>query len=582
MGVRLLYLFEIEGSPLFSHPVVDAETYAHQAAELAAGNWLGRGEGPFWQPPLYPYFLGVVKTLFPQAFWYAARLIQGALGALSCALVVGLGRRFFTPGIGLAAGLAAALYGPLIFYDGELLPATLVICLNLLALGLLARGGGRWHWLGTGVVLGLAGLAAAQSLVFAAVAAGWSYQQGWKQGRALALERAGLLALGVVLVLAPVSLRNYLIGGDAVLISYNGGVNFYLGNNPEYERTVNVRPGWEWDDLVGMPLEAGITQPSQKAAFFYAKSWEYIHGQPFDYLGLLARKAWTFWQGDELGRNQDIYYWRKYSVLLRGLLWKVGLAFPFGVVAPLALLGLGLTLRRREAMLPLLFVAAHFAVVIAFFVADRYRLPAVPVLLLFAAQGAWWLWGNRRRRQGGLVLAGVTLLFLLCNWGLPPMQMGGDAAIHYNLGKAYAQEQRAPEARAEYAEAVRLDSTYWQAWLNLGSMEGVAGRMAEAAGIFERVARARPGQLEAWMNLAHARLALQQGQAAEKAYAEALKLPSPHRPQIYMELMGLHLQAGEFSQAGEVMAQAQRDYPQDAARIRQVYEQMKARILGGK
>ena len=84
------------------------------------------------------------------------------------------------------------------------------------------------------------------------------------------------------------------------------------------------------------------------------------------------------------------------------------------------------------------------------------------------------------------------------------------------------------------------------------------------------------------MNLAHARRALQQGHAAREAYAEALKLPSPHRPQIYLELMGFHLQAGEFGRAAEVVAQAQRDYPQDAARIRQVYEQMQARVLGGK
>jgi hypothetical protein len=377
-----------------------------------------------------------------------------------------------------------------------------------------------------------------------------------------------------------VSLRNYLIGGDAVLISYNGGVNFYIGNNPQYERTVNIRPGWEWDDLVGLPLEAGIERPSRKAQFFYAKSWEYISGQPLDYLGLLGRKAWTFWQGDEVGRNQDIYYWRNYSALLGGLLWKAGLAFPFGLVAPLSLLGLGLTLCRREGVLLLLLVAAHFAAVIAFFVADRYRLPAVPVLLLFAAQGACWLWAHRQLWQGKLALAGVALLLLLCNWGLPPMQMGGDAAIHYNLGQAYAREQRIAEARAEYAQAVGLDSTYWQAWLNLGSMEALSGRMAEAAGIFERVARARPGQLEAWMNLAHARLALQQGPEAKRAYAEALKLPSPHRPQIYAELMGFHLRAGEFREAEKVLAQAKSEYPQEAARFEQAYEQMKARVLG--
>jgi hypothetical protein len=570
LGVRLCYLFEIDDGPLFRHPVVDAETYARHAAALAGGNWLGRGEGPFWQPPLYPYFLGVVKTLFPDAFWHAARLLQCLLGTLSCGLTWWLGRRFFSPGIALAAGLAAALYGPLIYHDGELLPATLGTCLNLLGLALLARG----RWLGAGAALGLAGLAVAPSLVFAAAALGWIAAQGWKEGRALA--RAGLFALGVGLVLAPVGLRNYLVGGDAVLLSYNGGVNFYLGNNPDYERTVNIRPGWEWDDLVGMPLEAGIVRPGEKSRFFYAKAWEYIRSRPLDYLGLLCRKAWSFWQGDEPGRNQDVYYWRNHSVLLSGLLWKYGLAFPFGLVAPLALLGMGLAWRRREWLLPLLLAASHFAAATAFFVADRYRLPAVPALLLFAACGAGWLWEKRRP----WALAGAGVLLVLCNWNLPPMRMEGDAAIHYNLGQAHAKEGRVARARAEYAEAVRLDSTYWQAWLNLGSAEALLGRMGEAAEIFARVARARPMQLEAWMNLAHARLALEQGQAAQEAYAAALALPSPHRPRLYVELMGLHLRAGDFGAAERVLAQAEGEYPQEAARLAQLYGQMKAKVLG--
>ena len=58
LSLRLVHAFQMSASPLFTMPAVDAATYAEQAASLAEGNWLGRGQGPFWQPPLYPYFSG--------------------------------------------------------------------------------------------------------------------------------------------------------------------------------------------------------------------------------------------------------------------------------------------------------------------------------------------------------------------------------------------------------------------------------------------------------------------------------------------------------------------------------------------
>ena len=64
---------------------------------------------------------------------------------------------------------------------------------------------------------------------------------------------------------------------------------------------------------------------------------EYMQNAPLAYMGLLAAKIVQFWRGDEIERNQEMYYWRKYSNVLAGTLWKWGVAFPFGLVSPLAL-----------------------------------------------------------------------------------------------------------------------------------------------------------------------------------------------------------------------------------------------------
>ena len=339
LALRVAYILEADASPLFEHPAVDAKTYTHHAQRLAAGNWLGVGEGPFWQPPLYPYFLGAVKVLFPESFFYAVRFAQALLGALVCAMSWWIGRALFNPAVGLLAGIGAALCGPLIFFDGELLPASLAAFVDLLALVVLLRvwrRPSRWGFLGAGAAFGVGALAVPTVLTFAvAVPIVLLWRAPCRQG----LIWTGAFALGVILAVTPVAWRNWAIGGDGVGISYNAGINLYIGNNPDYAETVAIRPGWEWDDLVTQPARAGIERPSAKSAYFAERAWGYIKGDPTGWLGLMGHKLGAFWHGDERGRNQPIYFWRTYSNVLSASLWKAGIAFPFGLVAPLGAVG---------------------------------------------------------------------------------------------------------------------------------------------------------------------------------------------------------------------------------------------------
>ena len=154
---------------------------------------------------------------------------------------------------------------------------------------------------------------------------------------------AGAFALlGVILAIAPVAWRNWAIGGDGVGISYNAGINLYIGNNPDYAETVAIRPGWEWDDLVTQPAREGIERPSAKSAYFAARAWDYIRGDPIGWLGLMGRKLGAFWHGDERGRNQPIYFWRTYSTGAVGDFVESGYCLPlwlggsFGAVGHVA------------------------------------------------------------------------------------------------------------------------------------------------------------------------------------------------------------------------------------------------------
>ena len=578
LAIRVAYIFQIETSPLFAHPPVDGLTYIEHAEDLAAGNWLGQGREAFWQPPLYPYVLGLLYALSSDLFFYAVRFFQALCGALLCVLTWSLGRQLFNPAVGTAAAGAAALYGPLIFFDGEILPATLGTFLNMAGLALLLRALRRPSFLrfaGAGLVFGLAVLTVATVLSFALGAAIYICYEIRKQNRPLRLPSAFLL--GLLLAIAPVTLRNYAIGGDAVLISANAGINFYLGNNPDYQRTVDIRPGWEWYELLNRAkVEAQAERLVQQSDFYLDKAREYIVAQPIDYLVLLAQKTHLFWQGDEIGRNQDLYFWRRYTAILSATMWKWGLAFPFGLIGPLALVGLALAIRHRACSLPLLFVVLYSLSVIAFFVTARYRLPVIPLLLVYAAYGGYCAVNALKQRRfsaAAAMAAGVIFCMVFANVSLAPMNMEGDAAVHYNLGNAYAKQGELERAQAAFKRAVYFDSAYWQAWYNLASVQAAQGQAGAAVPTFQRVLRVYPQRVMVWISLARAHRQLGENDQALKAYETALhRNPSAFNFYgSYSELIDLYLQQDQVPKAERVLEIASKYHPAEAQRLRELY-----------
>ena len=171
--VRLFYLIEINSIPLFYHLAGDGRTYYEWGQKIAAGDWLG--QGVFYQAPLYPYFLGFLQTIFGHNLWLI-RLIQIALGAISCALIFAAGRNLFSRRAGIAAGLILACYGPGVFFDGLIEKSILDFFLLSILLWLLSQlaATAPWsRWLALGAVLGLLGLSRENALILAVVVPIW-------------------------------------------------------------------------------------------------------------------------------------------------------------------------------------------------------------------------------------------------------------------------------------------------------------------------------------------------------------------------------------------------------------------------
>ncbi|MEW6752954.1 MAG: tetratricopeptide repeat protein [Candidatus Latescibacterota bacterium] len=564
LAVRLACLLESRSSPFFDAPVVDAKTFYDHARRIAGGDWLG-GPEPFWQPPLYTYFLALHYLLFPEAFFVAVRLTQVLLGTASCLLTYILARRVAGPTTALMAGGLAALYGPLIYYDVELLAVPVEVFLDLVLLWAVCRAMERpapGRWAEVGAVAGLAALTRPNVLLFAAALAVWL---GWRgrAGRGVAPGGARLhlglvAALALVAAVLPVTLRNQVVGGDLVLISHNGGVNFYIGNNARYDSTVAIHPGRQWEMLVTEPVRAGFTRPSQRSGYFFRKGLRYVADSPAGWLGLLCRKTFAFWSGPEVKRNQDPYYARQHSRVLRWLLWDRWVSFPFGLIGPLSLLGLAITWRQRAPGLEVLrlFVLAYGASVVLFFPAARYRAPAVPVLLVFAACALADLGRAWRQRRHGLVLRGTGLAALTAVLNAPAgPPLARDAQLQHDLGEVYLRKGDLEGAVAHSLRALELEPDYDSALHNLALAHLRAGEPARAASEARLALQVHPRRADTRVVLAQALIALGQQQEAEGELCEALRL-DPQDGGAHYQHGRLLLAEGRYAEAVEPLRRA--------------------------
>ncbi len=410
-AIRLAHAAFIARTPFFEGPVIDAHTYRRLAAHIAATFDFG---GAFYQPPLYPAFLALLERLGLGSPW-AVAIVLALLGALTAALMVPVGRALACDAtrarrVGLGAGIVTALYGPLVLFDLELLPPSVVnlAMIGALALALCAARVGI-----ADAALGLLlGLAAIGFSLIALVAPGLL---ALRARRVASGRRIGALLLALVCAAPPLAwtaLHNAEHGGRGVVVSFNTGLNLWLGNNPNWRETWRARPGAQFEPEFERPDREGATTPAARSRYFIRLAVQDAIARPLAALQRTSEKFYYVLHGREIRRNQDIGTLREASPILRGLLWEAGVCFPFGLLLPLALLGLARRGRKGDIRMLAATSLAYALGVAVFFVASRYRLPLVLLLVPIAVDEAVHLLAERTRARGRLALLGASVILL--------------------------------------------------------------------------------------------------------------------------------------------------------------------------
>jgi tetratricopeptide (TPR) repeat protein len=509
--LRVAFTVQIRDLPTQHQLVMDAKRYDALARDIVAHGW--RPREVFYQAPAYPYFLAAVYAATGGAM-AAVRLLQALLGAATAVLAAVSARRLaghvfagsattatHATNAAVAAGLLAALYGPLVFYAPLLLKTTLLLffegCLLVLLLPASPSGRARAaRALLAGACLGICALLQENSLLLLPfVLLHLLLPQRGDGERSLLRRLAPALAcaVGAALAVAPATLANYRAGGELVLTSSQGGMNFFIGNargatgtyvplsaggqQPEQQKADGERLAAAFAARrTGRPVDPASLSAGQVSALFWREALGQIRADPAAWARLMLWKSRLFWNAYELPDAEGYDVYRRAA---GGLAW---LWLGFGVVAPLGLLGLLFALRappaRGAARLFALLLAGVWASVALFFVFGRYRMTAVPLLLPPAGVAAAGLIEiGRRREWRRLAVWGAALAVAALVVGLPAFSRAEvrehDAAIYFNLGSAalrWSEESFAgfeaalrqaggvltPAAREELERAVRL------------------------------------------------------------------------------------------------------------------------------
>ncbi|MFN3820934.1 MAG: tetratricopeptide repeat protein [bacterium] len=199
---------------------------------------------------------------------------------------------------------------------------------------------------------------------------------------------AAFLLGGIIPLMINLSLHHFLLGSGPLLLSGQGGVNFYIGNSPTSQGFTaylpGVGPGWDWTTVesraryeTNLPLK-----PADVDRHFWKKGWETIRADLTGWVRLLMRKAGLFWSRVEISNTEDLYH-LQHSVPLLKILLPVGIP----LMLPFAVWG-GWRMRKiKEVKIMLALGGGFFLLSLLFFVNARYRYPIYPLLVILGSAG---------------------------------------------------------------------------------------------------------------------------------------------------------------------------------------------------
>ncbi len=505
--IRLLFLIEINDTPFFQNLHSDSKIYNKWSDEIVTEGRL-YGEQVYFMSPVYPYFFAVIKVLFNDSV-LAIRLIQIVIGTINIIIMFLIGRNLFSSTAGYVTALLSATYIVFIFYTSTILSETLqlfVVSLLLLMVSRNPQNLNHKNWFIIGVLLGLAALFRANILIFYFPALIWILFYYGRNHHWIFIRRIiGFFTLGLVLSIFPATLNNYLASGDFVLISSNGGINFYIGNNKD---AIGIyQPPKDFDifsDLSGEryaeKISGKILSSSETSAFWFEKGFDYIFEHPFDFFLLMVNKTALFFSPNEHPQSfiMDIDFFKEqYSTVLK---------FPlpgFGFIMIFSIFGFVLTIKdKSKYSLIYLFIFCYIIATVLFFIAGRFRIAITPVFISFAAVGIIQIYSfiKIRRYKEIIVASSLVIIYLISQKYLVKNYDLSSYDAFLNLGNIYFERGEYPEAYQSYMKSLEYKD-YYLTYMMIGNFFNAQRNFPNAYKAYQNAIKRNPRSAITFFNL---------------------------------------------------------------------------------
>lgn len=554
---KIVVLLQLHAHPLLQpQGELDGAAYLDLARRVAGGDLLA-GDRVFFISPFYVYFVAAVLAVTGGSV-FAVQLVQVALGTAAVWLVAETARLWRGRLAGLLAATLAALTGYFAFNEILILQSGVDPFLTALGLWLLARAwldGGLRRFVAAGVVLGLHGLNRPNVLGWALAAIALTLvaplltMRRRTGNEAVTSRRTGgllpalVLAGGVVLAIAPVAVRNDVVAGQLAPIASHGGLNFFIGNNPNADGTFEMIEGIT-PSIVGQDRDMkrvasqSLGRPvseTEASDWFYRRAWAWIRGSPVKAAGLLARKLAYVFNSTDLALNYSYaYFSRDEPTVLPALPVGPWLLFPLGLAGLwLGRPGAGASRGATSALAWwqwCAFVPVYAVSVAIFFVAGRYRMPLLVALTIAGGIALERMWALRREGRWPLVraLSLTAVLAVLCNLGLGlddgRAEQRTEMILHeIDTGQDEAATSLLEKTEPEHPEKALLLYRVGQAYMERHDA-------ARAAPVLERAHALAPGRPEVRLLLGQALLDL--GRASEAVPHLRAALDARVRPDL--------------------------------------------------